>query len=58
MTCFTRNLEEIIYKAESSFFKVPLPNSLGDDSASCHRSLVSRLQPVYMKDPSYLQVTP
>lgn len=37
MTCFTGNLEEIIYKAESSFFKMPLPNSLGDDSASCQQ---------------------
>ena len=35
MTRFTGNLEEIIYKAEGSCFKMPLPNSLGDDSASC-----------------------
>ena len=53
MTCFTGNLEEIIYKAESIFFKMPLLNSLGGDSAMCvsfypvprvSRSLVSGLQ--------------
>lgn len=53
MTCFTGNLEEIIYKAESIFFKMPLLNSLGGDSAMCvsfypvpciSRSLVSVLQ--------------
>lgn len=37
MTRFTGNLEEIIYKAEGSCFKMPLPNSLGDDSASCQQ---------------------
>ena len=30
MTCFTGNLEEIIYKAETE-------SSLGDDSASCQQ---------------------
>lgn len=30
MTCFTGNLEEIIYKAESTFIKMPLPKSLGE----------------------------
>lgn len=53
MTCFTGNLKEIIYKAESIFFKMPLLNSLGGDSAMCmsfypvpcvSRSLMSGLQ--------------